>query len=70
MNTKQLLSASIDGDPIVVDIDLGFDMTLKQQSIRLYGVDTPETRTKNQIEKKCGLVAKEYVKSIAKENHK
>ena len=65
---KATIIRVIDGDSILVDIDLGFDMTLKRQSIRLYGVDTPETRTKNPIEKKCGLVAKEYVKSILKEN--
>ena len=35
----------IDGDTVDVDIDLGFDVWLKKQRIRLYGVDTPESRT-------------------------
>lgn len=51
----------IDGDTIVVDLDLGFDVILKNQSIRLKGVDTPESRTRDEIEKIFGNLAKEYV---------
>ena len=58
----------VDGDSIIVDIDLGFNVMLYKQSVRLYGVDTPETRTKNPLEKKCGLLAKEYVQSLLKAN--
>lgn len=58
----------VDGDSIIVDIDLGFNVTLAKQSVRLYGVDTPETRTKNPLEKKCGLLVKEYVQSLLKVN--
>jgi micrococcal nuclease len=58
----------VDGDSIIVDIDLGFNVTLAKQSVRLYGVDTPETRTKNPLEKKCGLLVKEYVQSLLKAN--
>ena len=65
---KAKLIRVIDGDSMVVDIDLGFDIILRNQSVRLAGVDTPETRTKNIIEKKCGMLAKEYVKSILKPN--
>ena len=35
----------VDGDTVDVDIDLGFSTWLKKQRIRLYGIDTPETRT-------------------------
>ena len=56
----------VDGDTIIVDIDLGFDVILKNQSLRLAGVDTPETRTKDILEKKCGILAKEYVQSLLK----
>ena len=54
----------IDGDTVDVDIDLGFGVWLKKQRIRLYGVDTPESRTRDLEEKKYGLAAKEYVKNF------
>ena len=50
----------IDDDPIDVDIDLGFSLT-KKERIRLAGIDTPETRTKDYEEKKLGVDAKEYL---------
>ena len=50
----------IDGDTIDVDIDLGFSLT-KKERIRLAGIDTPETRTKEYEEKKLGVDAKEYL---------
>jgi endonuclease YncB( thermonuclease family) len=51
----------IDGDSIVLDIDLGFDVILKDQSIRLLGIDAPESRTRDAIEKVFGNLAKERV---------
>ena len=48
----------IDGDTIDVDLDLGFDVVLKKQRIRLYGINTPESRTRDLEEKKYGLAAK------------
>ena len=33
-----------DGDTITVDIDLGFEVMLKNQKLRLYGINTPEVR--------------------------
>ena len=53
----------VDGDTIDVDIDLGFSITLINQRIRLQGVDTPESRTRDLEEKKFGLLAKEVVES-------
>ena len=53
----------VDGDTLDVDIDLGFDLCLSNQRIRLKGVDTPESRTRDLEEKKFGLLAKEVVKS-------
>ena len=41
----------IDGDTVDVDIDLGFGVWLKKQRIRLYGIDTPESRTRDLEEK-------------------
>jgi micrococcal nuclease len=49
----------VDGDTFDIIIDLGFD-TLKKGRVRLYGVNTPESRTKNLEEKKIGLAAKEF----------
>ena len=55
----------IDGDTVDVDIDLGFGVWMKKQRIRLYGIDTPESRTRDLEEKKYGLAAKDYLNSIA-----
>ena len=52
----------VDGDTIDVDIDLGFGVWMRNQRIRLYGIDTPESRTRDLNEKKYGLMAKEYLK--------
>ena len=52
----------VDGDTVDVDIDLGFGVWLKKQRIRLYGIDTPESRTRDLEEKKFGLMAKEFLK--------
>ena len=51
----------IDGDTVDVDIDLGFGVWLKKQRIRMYGMDTPESRTRDLEEKKYGLAAKEFL---------
>lgn len=49
----------IDGDTFDILIDLGFD-TFRKGRVRLYGVNTPESRTKNLEEKQKGLAAKEF----------
>jgi len=54
----------IDGDTVDVDIDLGFDVILKNQRVRLHGVDTPESRTRDLVEKKFGLAAKAFVEEF------
>lgn len=55
----------IDGDTIDVDIELGFNVTLKKQRVRLYGIDTPESRTRDLDEKKYGLLAKAFLAMAA-----
>jgi micrococcal nuclease len=57
---KQVLKV-VDGDTIDANIDLGFDISLTKR-IRLAGVDTPESRTTDDKEKKLGLEAKEWLK--------
>ena len=51
----------VDGDTVDVDIDLGFDVWLNNQRIRLYGIDTPESRTRDLEEKKYGKAATAYL---------
>lgn len=60
----------VDGDTIVVDIDLGFDVVLSSQSVRLLGIDTPESRTSDKVEKVFGLASKDYVKSFVEDCNK
>ena len=54
----------IDGDTVDVDIDLGFNTWIKNERVRLMGIDTPESRTRNKIEKKFGLLSKARLKSL------
>jgi micrococcal nuclease len=56
----------VDGDTIDVLIDLGFDI-LFQSRVRLAGIDTPESRTKDLAEKALGLESKEYLKKALKD---
>ena len=58
------LDRVVDGDTIDVDIALGFDVMLKKQRIRLYGMNTPESRTRDLEEKKYGLAAKARLKEL------
>ena len=51
----------VDGDTIDIDIDLGFGVWLQKQRIRLYGIDTPESRTSDATEKIYGMAAKEFL---------
>ena len=60
----------VDGDTIVCDIDLGFDVVLSEQFIRLAGIDAPESRCRRPIEKKLGLLAKERLTEILKDTFK
>jgi micrococcal nuclease len=56
----------VDGDTIDVEIDLGFNVSFSQR-VRLAGIDTPESRTKDKFEKTLGIESKEYLKSKLKE---
>ena len=50
----------VDGDTIDVMIDLGFDIKYKSR-VRLFGIDTPESRTRDLVEKKYGLMSKKFL---------
>jgi micrococcal nuclease len=56
----------VDGDTIDVIIDLGFDILFASR-VRLAGIDTPESRTKDKAEKVLGLESKEYLKKYLKD---
>ncbi len=55
----------VDGDTIDVVIDLGFDISFSSR-VRLAGIDTPESRTTDKMEKALGLESKEYLKKAIK----
>lgn len=65
-NYKCELIRVIDGDTLDAFIDLGFNVKIKKR-IRLMGVDTWESRTRNLEEKKKGLIAKQFTKDFLKE---
>lgn len=54
----------IDGDTVVVNIDLGFGVWLKDESVRFLGIDAPPVRTRDDVEKAFGIVSKEYVERV------
>ena len=56
----------VDGDTLILDIDLGFNVVLADQSIRLIGIDTPESRSKDKIEKIFGTASKKAVEEFMK----
>lgn len=53
----------VDGDTIDVDLDLGFNISFSQR-VRLAGIDTPESRTTDKIEKALGIESKEFLKKL------
>ncbi len=54
----------VDGDTVDVDIDLGFGIIMKDERVRIMGIDTPESRTRDKVEKKFGLAAKTRLKEL------
>jgi len=53
----------IDGDTIDVNIDLGFDIQHKNR-LRMYGINAPESRTRDKVEKAAGLKSKAWLKAL------
>ena len=54
----------VDGDTVDVDIDLGFGVTLRDERVRIMGIDTPESRTSDKIEDLFGEAAKARLKQL------
>ena len=53
----------VDGDTIDVNINLGFSVVLAKKRVRLYGIDTPESRTRDKEEKVRGLLSKSFLQA-------
>lgn len=64
MNYPINLIRVVDGDTIIADIDLGFDIVLKSQTIRLNNIDTPEIHSDDEIEKKQGVISKQKLSEL------
>lgn len=54
----------IDGDTVDVDIDLGFQVWIRGERVRIMGIDTPESRTSDKTEKVFGLASKARLKEL------
>ena len=60
----------VDGDTVDVDIDLGFGVTLRDERVRIMGIDTPESRTRDKVEDLFGEAAKARLKELMSEGAK
>ena len=54
----------VDGDTVDIDIDLGLGIWMKDERVRIMGIDTPESRTRDKVEKKFGLAAKKRLQEL------
>ena len=54
----------VDGDTVDVDIDLGFGVWMHKERVRMMGIDTPESRTRDRVEKAFGLASKDRLKEL------
>jgi|TARA_R110000868_G_scaffold886_1_gene6726 micrococcal nuclease len=54
----------VDGDTVDVDIELGFGVVLANERVRIMGIDTPESRTSDEVEKIFGLAAKKRLQEL------
>jgi micrococcal nuclease len=70
MNTNEYevkILKVVDGDTVDVDINLGFGIVLTDERVRIMGIDTPESRTSDKVEKVFGLAAKARLKELLDE---
>ena len=64
---KVYVTRVVDGDTVDVDIDLGFGMIYKKQRVRMQGIDTPESRTRDLTEKWYGKASKAFLEKQLKD---
>lgn len=60
---KAKLVRVINGDTLDIEIDLGFDIIIKQR-LKLFGIDTPDSRSPNVTTKEKGLAVKQRLISL------
>lgn len=60
----------VDGDTVDVDIHLGFGVILADERVRIVGIDTPESRTRDKVEDLFGEAAKARLKELMDEGAK
>lgn len=63
-----IVNRVVDGDTVDVDIDLGFGIVLTDERVRIMGIDTPESRTSDKVEKVFGLASKNRLKELLGKN--
>ena len=61
---KCIITRIVDGDTVDVDIDLGFGIWLRGERVRIMGIDTPESRTSDPVEKIFGLASKHRLEEL------
>ena len=61
---QAIIKRVVDGDTVDIDIDLGFGVVLRDERVRIMGIDTPESRTSDKTEKVFGLASKERLKQL------
>jgi micrococcal nuclease len=54
----------IDGDTVKVDVDVGFNIWMNNVVIRLLGIDSPESRTSDPLEKSFGVLSKKRLAEL------
>ena len=64
---KALINRVVDGDTVDVDINLGFGIWMRDERVRVMGIDTPESRTSDEMEKIFGFAAKNRLKELIPE---
>lgn len=57
---------TVDGDTLILDVDLGFSFFLRNQTVRLLGIDCPESRSKDKEEVKYGKLATKFTQDFCK----
>ena len=60
-NYKAAVTRVVDGDTVIVDIDLGFGVWLKEQSVRLAKINTPEIKGSTRA---AGIAAKDFLSKL------
>jgi len=63
-NYKAKVVRVVDGDTVRMDINLGFGIIMSNESVRLVGIDAPESRTRDLVEKEKGLASKDFLISL------